>query len=172
MASTFKDTPEDHSSLTFVTPPMVENTEVCGPMVLNLYASTTDTKVLWFVNLLEIDPAGNERVLTRGWLRGSQRRVDPEKSRPWQPYHPHDGREPLTPGEIYEFNIEIIPTGVLFKAGSRFAVRIKAADKDDRPAEITVHHNNRYPSPLFVPITKGNRIGTFMSGGVLESDAH
>ena len=48
---------------------MVENTEVCSPMVLNLYASTTDTEVLWFVNLLEIDPAGNERALTRGWLR-------------------------------------------------------------------------------------------------------
>ena len=69
MASTFKDTPEGHNSLTFVTPPMVENTEVCSPMVLNLYASTTDTEVLWFVNLLEIDPAGNERALTRGWLR-------------------------------------------------------------------------------------------------------
>ena len=183
-ASTFKDTPEEHGSLTFVTPPMVEHTEVCGPMVLNLYASTTDTEVLWFVSFLEIDPMGNERVLTRGWLRGSQRRMDPDKSRPWQPYHPHDSREPLTPGQVYEFNIEIVPTGVLFKAGWRFAVRIKAADKDDRPAdfldnhglghlwrdtpaEITVYHNNQYPSHLLVPITKGNRIGTFMSGGVL-----
>ena len=188
-ASTFNDSPEERGSLTFVTPPMVENTEVCGPMVLNLYASTTDIEVLWFVSFLEIDPAGNERVLTRGWLRGSQRRIDPEKSRPWQPYHPHDRREPLTPGEIYEFNIEIIPTGVLFKAGSRFGVRIKAADKDDKatdfldqhgighlwretPAEITVYHNDRHPSHLLVPITKGNRIGTFMSGGVLESDPH
>jgi hypothetical protein len=153
-------------------------------MVLNLYASTTDTEVLWFVNFLEIGPSGNERVLTRGWLRGSQRRIDPEKSRPWQPYHPHDRREPLTPGEIYEFNIEIIPTGVLFKVGWRFAVRLKAADKDDRPAdfldnhglghlwretpaEITVYHSNQYPSHLLVPITRGNRIGTFMSGGVM-----
>ena len=183
-ASTFKDAPEEHGSLTFVTPPMVENTEVCGPTVLNLYASTTDTEVLWFVNFLEIDPMGHERVLTRGWLRGSQRHVDPVKSRPWQPYHPHDRRETLTPGQVYEFNIEIIPTGVLLKAGWRFAVRIKAADKDDKPAdfldnhglghlwretpaEITVHHSNQYPSHLLVPITKGNRIGTFMSGGVL-----
>ena len=183
-ASTFKDTPEEHGSLTFMTPPMVEHTEVCGPMVLNLYASTTDTEVLWFVSFLEIDPMGNERVLTRGWLRGSQRRMDPDKSRPWQPYHAHDSREPLIPGQVYEFNIEIVPTGVLFKAGWRFAVRIKAADKDDRPAdfldnhglghlwrdtpaEITVYRNNQYPSHLLVPITKGNRIGTFMSGGVL-----
>jgi hypothetical protein len=34
-------------------------------------------------------------------------------------------------------------------------------------AEITIEHNNQYPSHLFVPITKGNRIGTFLSGGIL-----
>jgi uncharacterized protein len=184
-ASTFTDSPQERGSVTFVTPPLVENTEVCGPMVLNLYASTTDTEALWFVNFLEIDESGSERVLTRGWLRGSQRRIDPEKSRPWQPYHPHDKREPLSPGQVYEFKIEVIPTGILFKAGSRFGVRIKCADKDDKPrdfldlhglghlwrdnpAQVTVYHSNQYPSHLLVPITKGNRIGTFMSGGVLK----
>jgi predicted acyl esterase len=80
IASSFVDSPQERGSVTFVTPPMVENTEVCGPMVLNLHASTTDTEVLWFVNFLEIDKSGSERVLTRGWLRGSQRRIDPEKS--------------------------------------------------------------------------------------------
>ena len=184
-ASTFTDSPQERGSVTFVTPPLVENTEVCGPMVLNLYASTTDTEALWFVNFLEIDESGSECVLTRGWLRGSQRRIDPEKSRPWQPYHPHDKREPLSPGQVYEFKIEVIPTGILFKAGSRFGVRIKCADKDDKPrdfldlhglghlwrdnpAQVTVYHSNQYPSHLLVPITKGNRIGTFMSGGVLK----
>lgn len=182
--TTFADTAEKHESVTFLTPKLVENTEVCGPLALNLFASTTDTEVLWFIDFLEIDPAGTERVLTRGWLRGSQRRVDPEKSKPWQPYHFHDRREPLTPGEVYEFNIEILPTGVLFKTGYRFGLRVKAADKDDRPAdfldmhglgrlwrespaEITVYHTNEYPSHLLVPVTKGNRVGTFMSGGVL-----
>ncbi len=185
-SSTLTDSPVERGSLTFVTPPMVENTEVCGPMVLNLYASTTDTEVLWFVSFLEIDEAGNERVLTRGWLRGSQRRIDPEKSRPWQTYHPHDKREPLKPGEVYEFSIEIIPTGILFKAGARFGIRLKCADEDDKaanfldqhglghlwretPSEVAVYHNNQYPSHLLVPITKGNRLGTFMSGGVLKS---
>jgi hypothetical protein len=64
-------------------------------------------------------------------------------------------------------------------------VRIKCADKDDKPrdfldlhglghlwrdnpAQVTVYHSNQYPSHLLVPITKGNRIGTFMSGGVLK----
>lgn len=183
-ASSFVESPERHGELVFKTPPMVENTEVCGPMVLNLYASTTDKEVLWFISFFEEDPAGKEKILTRGWLRGSQRRIDPEKSKPWQPYHSHDKREPLIPGEVYEFNVEIIPTGVLFKAGSRFGINIKATDRDavatdfldnhayghlwrETTAEIRVYHNNQYPSHLLVPITKGNRIGTYMSGGIM-----
>lgn len=183
-STSFVDDKDFHGSLTFLTPRLVENTEVCGPLVLNLFASTTDTEVLWFVDLLEIDPEDSSRVLSKGWLRGSQRHVDPERSKPWQPYHPHDRREPLTPGEVYEFNIEILATGVLLRPGYRLGLRIKGADKDDQPAsfleghglgrlwrenraEITVYHDNDHPSHLLVPITRGNRVGTFMSGGVL-----
>ena len=183
--SRFEDRPGARGSLTFLTPRMVEDTEICGPLVLNLYASTTDTEVLWFISFFEVDENGKEKkALTRGWLRGSQRRVDPVRSTPWQPYHPHNKREPLKPGEIYEFNIDIVPTGVLIKAGCRFGIRIKCADDDEKPAdfleqhaighlsrpnrsEITVYHNDKYPSHLLVPITRGNKIGTFMSGGIM-----
>jgi len=40
---------------------MVEHTEVCGPLVLNLYASTSDTDVLWFVTLFQEDRQGKKR---------------------------------------------------------------------------------------------------------------
>jgi uncharacterized protein len=183
-ASAFVESPQEHGALIFTTPLMVENTEICGPMVLKLHASTTDTEALWFITVFQEDTEGNARALTRGWLRGSQRRIDPEKSKPWQPYHPHDRREPLTPGQIYEFDIGIVPTGVLLKAGMRLGLKIKCTDKDGQPtdfvdvhnyghlwrettSDITVYHNNRHPSCLLVPITKGNRIGTFMSGGIM-----
>lgn len=183
-ASRFVEAPDEHGALVFRTPPMVENTEICGPMALNLYAETTDTEILWFATVFQEDAAGNEQVLTRGWLRGSQRRIDPEKSKPWKPWHPHDRREPLIPGEVCEFNIEIVPTGVLLTAGMRLGLRLRATDRDEQPkdfidkhayghlwretdAEITVHHSNRYPSHLLVPVTRGNRLGTFMSGGRL-----
>jgi predicted acyl esterase len=187
--STFVESPERHEALIFKTPLMVENTEICGPIVLNLYASTTDTDVLWFITLFQEDETGKEKILTRGWLRGSQRRINPDRSKPWRPHHCHDRRELLTPGEIYEFSVEIVPTGVLLKAGMRLGLRIKATDRDgvatdfldqhayghlyrDKTAEITVYHNNRYPSHLFVPITKGNRVGTFMSGGIMPPLEH
>jgi len=181
-ASSFVESPVEHGALVFRTPQFVENTEICGPLVLNFYGSTTDTEILWFITLFEEDATGHQHTLTRGWLRGSQRRVDPAQSKPWYPHHPHDRREPLVPGEIYEFNIDVMPTGVLMKTGTRLGLRIKATDRDETPtdfidvhayghlwretdATITVYHSNQYPSHLLVPVTRGNIIGTFISGG-------
>jgi hypothetical protein len=182
--SSFEDSPFHHGNVTWTTPPMVENTEICGPIVANIWGSTTDTDVLWFASLIHIAADGTEKLLTRGWLRGSQRALDAERSKPWQPVHAHTKREPLKPGEVYAFNIEIRPYAILLKAGERIALRLKAADVDDAPkdimdvvglghvfrrrmAHITVHHSHQYPSHLILPVTKGNVIGTFLSGGKL-----
>jgi predicted acyl esterase len=182
-SSAFEDSYYNRGSLKFISPPLVENTEIIGPIVLNLYASTTDTEILWFISLMDIDLEENETLLTRGWLRGSQRKIDPERSLPWQPYHLHTQREPLAPGEIYEFNIEIRPYGILFKPGHRIGIRIKCVD-DEKPSNfleavalghiwrqatsrVTVCHNADYPSHLLLPITKGNVLETFISGGKL-----
>ncbi len=163
----------------FYSPQFVENTEVIGPIVLNLYASTTAADVLWIISLREVDAQGNERILTRGWLRGSHRRIDPARSKPWQPFHPHTAPEPLTPGEVYEFNIPVVPTGNLFKAGARIGLRISCTDDPPKhplqaiasghvrrqsASRISVHHSAEFPSHLLLPITKGNVIGTFISG--------
>jgi predicted acyl esterase len=181
--TTFEDSPFHHAMVEFRTPPMVEETEVCGPVVLNLHGSTTDTEVLWFATLFHVDAEGTEETLTRGWLRGSQRKLDEDASRPFQPVHAHTGRQPLTPNEIYEFNIEVRPYGILLKAGERIGVRIKCADDEPprifiesiaqgqisrpRASHVTIHHNAEHPSHLLLPVTKGNRIGTFISGGAL-----
>lgn len=183
--TTYEDSPFHRGEAQFKTPAMVENTEICGPIVLNLYGSTTDTEVLWFVSLWHTDAEGHETLLTRGWLRGSQRALDRNASTPWQPVHLHIRREPLEPHKIYEFNIEIRPYGIQLKAGERIAIRIKSAD-DEVPnnsleavgighlsrrtgSHVTVHHNAEHPSHLLLPITKGNRIGTYISGGKLPA---
>ena len=179
--STFDDAPGHHGEIKFQTPPLVEETEICGPIVLNLFASTDDSEVLWFASLYHIDEDGNEELLTRGWLRGSQRKLDEQASRPWLPVHSHRDRKSLTPGEIYEFNIEIRPYAILMKPGERLQLKIKCADDESpktfiemigqgqisRPvaSRITVYHNADYPSHLLLPITAGNHLGTFVSGG-------
>lgn len=155
-----------------------------GPSVLTLYLSTTDTDALLFITLLLIDRQRNEHELTRGWLRASQRSLR-DDSQPWEPVQSHEKREPLEPGKIYELKIPIVPTARLLQAGERIAIRIKGADDEPalnslqalarnhvrrpRPARITVHHDESYPSHLDLPITRGNIIGTFFSGGDISS---
>ncbi len=182
-STTYEDSPFSHGGARFVTAAMVEATEICGPIALKLYGSTTDTEVLWFVSLWHIDAAGREALLTRGWLRGSQRALDAARSKPWQPVHAHTQREPLAPNEIYEFDIELRPYGILLEPGERIAVRVRCADDDPaevflhriaqgsltrpRAAHVSVHHDATHPSHLLLPVTRGNRIGTFISGGKL-----
>src|SRR5258708_3556260 len=105
-----------------------KNGEVWGRIVWNLHGSTTANEILWFVSLWQFDAEGRETLLTRGWLRGSQRKLDLAASTPWQPVHLHTAREPLEPGRIYEFNIEIRPYGILLKAGERIGIKIKSSD--------------------------------------------
>jgi hypothetical protein len=179
-SDSFEESPWMRGYVQYATPPLVENTEVIGPIVLKLYASTTDTDVHWIVSLLEIDPQGNERLLTKGWLKGSHRALDLERSKPWEPIHQHRRPEPLTPGEIYEFDVKLVPTGNLFKAGSRIAVKIRCVDDEPRNplelaatgslrraavARVTVFHDEAHPSYLLLPVTKGNILNTYFSGG-------
>ena len=176
----FDESNFEHGSLTYATPPLVENTEVLGPSVLTLYMSTTDTEALLFVTLLLVDRDGKGHELTRGWLRASQRLLR-DDSEPWEPVLAHEGREPLEPGKVYELRIPIVPTGRLFQTGERIAIRIKGADDEPpsnslealtrnhvrrpRPARITIHHDESHPSHVDLPVTRGNLIGTFFSGG-------
>jgi predicted acyl esterase len=181
--TTFGDSPYAREGVAFTTPRILEETEICGPMVLNLYGSTTGQEVLWFVSIWEVDSAGEERLLTRGWLRGSQRALDDAKSKPWQPFYVHEARNPLKSNEVYQFSIEVRPYGVLLKTGSSLRLKISCSD-DERPANhlhaigaghlhsqestrVTVYHGAERASHLLVPVTSGNRLGTFMSGGVI-----
>lgn len=180
-SDSFEDSPWMRGALQYVTPRLVENTEICGPIALKLYAATTGTDVNWIVSLLEIDAEGKTHFVTKGWLRGSHRELDLAKSKPWEPIHTHLNPTPLEPGEIYEFDIKLVPAGRLFRAGSRIALRIRCVDDDPtNPFElagsgslprtevsrVTVFHDEDHPSYLQLPITRGNILNTFLSGGI------
>jgi hypothetical protein len=91
-----------------------------------------------FVTLRVFDPTGSEVTfvgandpkapVSQGWLRVSHRKIDPERSRPYKPYHPHDGGQPVTPGEIYDVDVEIWPTSIVVPAGYRLALTIGGQD--------------------------------------------
>ncbi|MGI0090532.1 MAG: CocE/NonD family hydrolase [Nitrososphaerales archaeon] len=177
-SDSYEDSPWSRGYIEYYTPRIVDATEVIGPSVLNLYASSTDEEILWLVSLRDVDSSGNEKVLTRGWLRGSHREIDESKSKPWEPYHPHNRSVPLVPNKIYEFNIAIVPTANLFKSGHKIGLRISSTDdppsttseslatkhiRRQKPSRITVFHSSENPSNVVLPITRGNVIGTWVS---------
>ncbi len=51
--------------------------------------------------------SGNVDPVGQGWLRASHRKLDAKRSLPYRPYHTHDEKQPLTPGKVYELNVEI-----------------------------------------------------------------
>ena len=85
--------------------------------------------------------------IANGWLRASHRRLDPEKSKPWRPYHPHDRAEPLTPGEVYECDVEIVTSCIVVPpAGasrSPCAARTTSTKASSRSSRKTFHYGTR-----------------------------
>ncbi|HEV2440649.1 MAG TPA: CocE/NonD family hydrolase [bacterium] len=126
------------SGVTFSTPPLADATEITGPAAAKLFlsSSTNDTDV--FVVLRAFDPAGREidfqgaldphTPIGNGWLRASHRRLDPELSTPWRPYHAHDHAESVVPGRVYELDVEIWPTSIVVPAGGRLSLTVLGRD--------------------------------------------
>jgi predicted acyl esterase len=126
------------SGVSFVTDPMAQDTEITGPLMANLWVSSTAEDMDIMVTLRNIDPDGNEVfelgqqgqpvVLTKGWLRASHRKLDSQKSLPYRPYHAHNERLWLEPNVPVECQIEIISTCIVLKKGHQLRVDIHAQD--------------------------------------------
>ena len=178
-SASYDDNPSNRGFLKYYSAPMVENTEVVGPAALNLYASCRGTDINFFVSLWDTDAEGKEVCLNRGYLKASHRQLDEKLSKPWHPVHTHSDPQPLIPGQIYLFSIEILSPANLFKAGHRIVLKISSSDDapenlgdvkmnhlcSQTPNTITIYHDAQHPSHLLLPVTKGNIIGTYISGG-------
>ncbi len=126
------------NGLTFWLPPMPKPTEITGHLAAKLFISSSTTDADLFLIVRVFDPQGKELTfmgstdpntpIANGWLRVSHRRLDPARSKPYQPFHPHDKAEPLTPGEIYECDVEILPTCIVVPAGWRVALTVRGKD--------------------------------------------
>lgn len=127
------------TGVSFETAPMLQDTEVTGPLALNLWVSSTSEDMDVFVTIRNIGPDGKDvcevgqhgqpvPCVTKGWLRASQRKLDPGRSLPYRPYHAHDERLWLEPGEPVECRIEIWPTSMVFKKGHKLRMDIQPRD--------------------------------------------
>ena len=128
--------------LRFTTGPFLEETEVTGPLAAKLFVSSTTADADLFIILQLFDPDGAEVTfegstdpntpIANGWLRASHRALDPDRTRPWQPFHPHDHTEPMEPGIVYELDVEIVPTCIVVPAGYRLDLWVRGKDYEYR----------------------------------------
>jgi hypothetical protein len=124
--------------LTFITPPLAQETEITGPSALKLFVSSSTVDADLFIVLRIFTGDLKELVfqgaldphtpLAQGWLRASHRKLDKKLSKPYRPYHSHDQKQPLKPGQTVELDIEIWPTCIVVPSGYRIALSIRGKD--------------------------------------------
>jgi hypothetical protein len=124
--------------VTFWMPPLVADTEITGPMAAKLFVSSSTADTDLFLIIRVFDPTGKELTfmgstdpntpIANGWLRASHRRLDPKRSLPYRPWHPHDCVEPLTPGAVYECDVEIVASCIVVPAGWKVALTVRGKD--------------------------------------------
>ncbi|MDL2257628.1 hypothetical protein LJC42_00525 [Eubacteriales bacterium OttesenSCG-928-K08] len=96
--------------------------------------------------------------------------LDKEKSQIGRPVHDYSKREPVTPGEIREYVIEINPIGMVFAPGTCIELEIKAMDNfahqdgawegkmahlgpipSANTVQYKIYRDKDYPSHLLMP---------------------
>ena len=175
-AQTFVQPPltetEQIAGLSYLGEPFEEDTEVIGPLSLTLFAAIDGPDTNWIVAVHDEGPDGASRELTRGFLKASHRELDPERSTPWEPYHPHLRAEPVPAGEVVEYRVALSPTANLFRRGHRIGLSIASLDYrgstkpapgvspvhypwhvcSSRTTAHWVHATRDHPSALLVPL--------------------
>jgi predicted acyl esterase len=124
--------------LSFLSAPLDQALELTGPLAARLWlsSSTTDADVflvlrVYTPDLREVTFAGAidpHTPVAQGWLRASQRELDPTLSRDWRPYHTHRRVEKLVPGEPVQLDIELWPTSIVIPAGYRLGLSVRGRD--------------------------------------------
>ena len=162
--------------LTFVSEPLAADLEICGPLKLELFASSTCTDTDFFIKVTDQFPQGAEaraagvspaaEIVSRGWLRASHRKLDFTRSTDIEPVHTFDDPQPLTPGEVTRFDISIEPMAYLFKVGHRIRLELVNGDSGltealwthfytpNKIGRDTIHHSAACPSCLILPVSR------------------
>jgi uncharacterized protein len=124
--------------VTFLSAPLEAETEITGPLAAKLFVSSSTADADLFLVFRVFTPDLKEVVfmgaidphtpIAQGWLRASHRKLDPKLSTEYRPYHTHDRKQPLKPGEIAELDVEIWPTCIVVPAGHRIALTVRGKD--------------------------------------------
>ena len=149
--------------LTFTTDVLSGAVEVTGPVSATIWASSDAVDTDFTATLIDVEPAGSGAgtgekaiILCEGIVRARFRNGT-------------DNPEMMTPGDIYEFGIDMWDTSNLFKEGHRIRIEISssnfprynrnlnsgnpiATDTEITIDNQTVYHDSEHPSHVTLPV--------------------
>ncbi len=154
--------------VSFETAPLTQDTEVTGPVVLVLGVSSTTEDMDIFATLRNIAPDGKDVFelgqqsqpvpVAKGWLRASHRKLDAALSVTYRPYHAHDERQWLKPGQVVRVEVEIWPTCMVFR--KRHRIRLDIQPRDGIGSAPYTHYHADY---------NAGAVNTLYTGGAMAS---
>ena len=142
--------------LVYSTPPLERDLEVTGPVVLDLYASTSAADTDFTAKLVDVAPDGTAINLTEGILRARYRNSTAKA-------------EPIEPGKTYEYKIDLWSTSNVFLKGHRLRLEVSSSNfpRFDRnsntgkdaastaefvKATTVIYHDEAHPSALILSV--------------------
>jgi predicted acyl esterase len=144
-----------------------------GPGSVDLWLRSSARDVDLEVTLSEVRPDGKETYVQSGWLRASQRALDPAVSTVLEPVQTHTQADValLPAGKFSLVRIPIFPFGHAFRAGSRIRISVQAPGGnrplwafDALPAHgrVTndIAHSSVQPSRIVLPVVNGVSVPT------------
>ena len=142
--------------LVYSTPPLDTDTEVTGPVTLDLFAASSAVDTDFTAKLVDVWPNGYVQNLTEGILRARYR-----ESR--------SAAKLIEPGKVYEYKIDLWSTSNVFLKGHRIRLEVSssnfprfdrnlntgkpaATDSQFIKATNTIYHDTKHPSALILPL--------------------
>jgi uncharacterized protein len=127
----------------------------------------------WDQNPAEVRPDGKETFVQDGWLRASERKLDPAKSTLLEPVLSlrRADAAPLPAGRYTEVTVPLYYEGHAYRRGSRIRVTIEAPGGDQPvwgfaetnptgTAKVSIAHSAKLPSRLILPVVPGVSVPT------------
>ncbi|SDI35820.1 X-Pro dipeptidyl-peptidase (S15 family) [Planococcus glaciei] len=155
--------PYEEETATWTTDALAVPTEVTGNMSATFWAEVDAVDADFVVQVTDVAPDGTSKQVVAGYLNASRTESQTKPT-------------PLTPGEVKEFTVEILPTSYVFKKGHRIRISIAGGAKalegqqapqgpglNPTPSDVEIYQDAAHPSSFKLPLIGVNSLITTKS---------
>jgi putative CocE/NonD family hydrolase len=161
---------------TFDTAVLDQDMYINGPMLADIWMSTTAQSAGVVVRVSDLYPDGTAHALSSGLLTAAFRAVDEGKSRYLdgemiQPWHPFTAAsvQPVGSGNIIKVPVEISPTSALIKQGHRLRISVGASNfpyalpplpdlLGSAAGLLSIYNDAKHPSSVVLPVVPASQL--------------